>query len=74
MSAKRLFGTNKTAVYIIAIVVIIGAFLLLGGGPRLGGMMHGNGSMSISHLNWAQILISLVIGFLLGLFAGRRKW
>ncbi len=74
MSAKRLFGTNKTAIYIIAIVVIIVAFLLLGGGSWARGMMHGNGSMGISHLNWAQILISLVIGFLLGLLAGRRKW
>jgi hypothetical protein len=74
MSAKRLFGTNSTAIYVIAIVVIIVAFLLLGGGPWVRGMMHGNGSMGMSHLNWAQILISLVIGFLLGLLAGRRKW
>jgi hypothetical protein len=74
MRAKRLFGNNSTAVYIIAIVVIIVAFLLLGGGPWVRGMMHGNGSMSTSHLNWVQILISLVIGFLLGLLAGRRKW
>jgi H+/Cl- antiporter ClcA len=74
MSTKRLFGNHSTAIYIIAIVVIILAFLLLGGGQWLRGMMHGNGSIGISHLNWAQILISLVIGFLLGLLAGRRKW
>ena len=74
MSVRRLFGTNTTATYIIAISVIIVAFLLLGGGPWIRGMMHGRGSMSMSHLNWAQILISLVIGFLLGFIAGRRKW
>jgi len=73
MSARRI-KTNTTATYIIVIVVIIVAFLLLGGGPWVRGMMHGNGSMGISHLNWAQILISLVIGFLLGMLAGRRKW
>jgi hypothetical protein len=74
MSVKSLFVTNITAIYIIAIVVIIVAFLLLGGGgPWVRGMMHGDGSMGISHLNWIQILNSLVIGFLLGLLVGRRK-
>ena len=73
MSARRI-TTNTTALYLIAIVVIIVAFLLLGGGPWLKGIMHGGRSMSMAHLNWIQILISLAIGFLLGLLAGRRKW
>jgi hypothetical protein len=74
MSTRRLFGNSTRAVYIIAIVVIIVAFLLLGGGPWVSGMMHGNRSMGMPNLNWAQIVISLVIGFLLGLLAGKRKW
>ena len=73
MSARRVFGNNTTAIYIIAIVVIIVAFLLLGGGPWAGRMMHGNRSIGMAHLNWIQILISLAIGFLLGLLAGRRS-
>jgi hypothetical protein len=72
MSARRI-TTNTTVLYIIAIVIIIVAFLLLGGGPWLKGIMHGSRSIGMVHLNWAQILISLAIGFLLGMLAG-RKW
>jgi hypothetical protein len=73
MSTGRI-TTNTTALYLIAIVVIIVAFLLLGGGPWLKGMMHGGHSMGMAQLNWAQILISLAIGFLIGLLVGKRKW
>jgi len=65
---------NKNGLYIIALVVIIVAFLLLGGGPWISGMMHGGRSLNMSHLNWAQILISLGVGFLLGLVASGKKW
>jgi H+/Cl- antiporter ClcA len=71
MSTKR----NTTVIYIIiAVVIIIVAFLLLGGGPWMRGMMHGSGSINMAHLNWVQILISLVVGFLLGLVVAKRKW
>ena len=71
MSTRR----NTTIIYIIiAVVIIIVAFILLGGGPWIKGMTHGSGSMSTVHLNWVQILISLVIGFLLGLVVGKKKW
>jgi hypothetical protein len=73
MSSRRI-TTNTTALYLIALVVIIVAFLLLGGGPWIRGMMHGSRSISMAHLNWVQILISLALGFLLGLLVGRRKW
>jgi hypothetical protein len=73
MSTRKMV-TNNTALYLIAIVVIVVAFLLLGGGPWMRGMMHGNGSLGMAHLNWVQIIISLVLGFLLGLAAARRKW
>jgi H+/Cl- antiporter ClcA len=67
--------SNTTLVYIvIAVVIIIVAFLLLGGGPWMKGMMHESGSIGTVHLNWVQILISLVIGFLLGLVVARKKW
>jgi len=74
MSTRRVVTVNRTALYIIAIVVIIGAFLLLGGGTWMTGMMHRSSSMGTVHLNWVQILISLCLGFMLGLLATKRKW
>jgi len=63
---------------VVAIAVIVIAFLLLGGGPWLKGMGHGmghgNGSMTMANLRWGQILISLGLGFLLGWMASKRKW
>jgi hypothetical protein len=73
MSARRI-QTNTTVIYIIVFVVIIVAFLLLGGGPWMKGILHGGRSMRIANLNWAQILVSLGLGFLLGLLVARRKW
>ena len=73
MTSKRI-TTNRTAFFLIALVVIIGAFLLLGGGPWLKGLSHGNRSITMGHLNWIQILISLGLGFILGWVASRRKW
>jgi hypothetical protein len=74
MSTRRFVTANRTVLYIIAIAVIIVAFMLLGGGPWMTGMMHRGRSMGTVQLNWVQILISLGIGFLLGLLASRRKW
>ena len=74
MSTRRFVTPNRTVLYVIAIVIIIVAFLLLGGGPWMTGMMHRGRAMGTMHLNWVQILISLAIGFVLGLLASRRKW
>jgi membrane associated rhomboid family serine protease len=74
MNTRRFVTSNRTAVYLIAIVVIIVAFLLLGGGPWMTGMMHRGRSIGSVHMNWIQIFIGLVIGFLLGLLTSRRKW
>ncbi len=74
MSTSRFVKSNSTALYLVAVVVIIVAFLLLGGGQWMTGMMHNGRSMSTVHLNWVQILISLAIGFVLGLLASKRKW
>jgi hypothetical protein len=70
MSSRR---EIKILYYVIAIVVIIAAFLLLGGGPWIKGLVHGNSSMTMTHLRWGQILISLGLGFLLGWLTFRRK-
>jgi hypothetical protein len=72
MSTRRI-AISQTAIYVIAVVVIIVAFLLLGGGTWLKGSVHG-GNINSVHLNWAQILIGLAIGFVVGLLAGRRRW
>ncbi len=72
MSARRVSFSNQT-VYIILAVVVIAAFFLLGGGPWIKGLSHGNGSMGMNDLKWVQILISLGIGFLLGYLVSRRR-
>ncbi len=66
--------SNRSAVYVIAMLVIIVAFLLLGGAKGITGAMHGGGSLA--NLNWVQILIGLILGFLLGVIVSkrRRKW
>ena len=74
MSKRRIASINTTAIYIIALVAVLVAFLLLGGGQWLKGLSHGSSSMNMANLNWLQIIISLGIGFLLGLLVGRRKW
>jgi hypothetical protein len=73
MTSKRI-TTNRTTFFLIALLVIIVAFLLLGGAPWIRGMMHEGNSMHMANWNWTQILISIGIGFVLGLIAGRRKW
>lgn len=73
MSTKRV-TTNRTVYFVISLLVIIVAFLLLGGGPWVKGMMHEGGSVNMANWNWTHILISIGVGFLLGLAVGRRKW
>jgi hypothetical protein len=73
MFTRRITAKNRTLLYIIGAIVVVIAFLLLSGGPGARGMMHGSRSMGMADWNWVQIIISLVIGFLLGLLAGRRR-
>jgi len=73
MSIRRFSLSDKTIYLIIAAVVIIVAFLLLGGLPWMKGMMHGNRSAGIADWNWVQIIISMFIGFLLGWLFSRKR-
>jgi len=73
MGTRRIATSNTTALYLIAIAVIIVAFLLLGGGPWMRGMIHGNGSMGMASWNWTTILICLGLGFLIGILVNRRR-
>ncbi len=70
----RKFNTSKNFVpYLIALVVIVIAFLLLGGDHWFRGIMHGNHSLNISDWNWVTILISMGVGVLIGILLIRRK-
>jgi H+/Cl- antiporter ClcA len=73
MSTRKNVTMSTSVIYIIALVVIIVAFLLLGGASWMRGMMHENHSMNTMGWNWTHILISLGIGFLLGILVGRRR-
>jgi hypothetical protein len=74
MSTRRITSINTTALYLIMTVIVVLAFLFLGGMAWIRGMMHGSSSMGMSGLHWGQILISLGIGFALGLLVSKRKW
>jgi hypothetical protein len=76
MSSGGNITINKTVLYIIAITAIIAVFLLLGGGPWMNGLMHEGRSVRVTgwNWNWIHILISLGIGFILGIVVARRKW
>jgi hypothetical protein len=71
--SRRVVATSNGTVYIIALVVIVVAFLLLGGWQWMLNLSHGNGSLGMHNWNWATILISGGIGFVLGLLVSRRS-
>lgn len=57
---------NSQVLIIVIVVLVVVVIVLLAGGR--------DWSMRMNHLNWGQILIGLVIGFLIGLLVSRRKW
>ncbi|MBN1250873.1 MAG: hypothetical protein JXA16_01975 [Bacteroidales bacterium] len=57
---------NKTTLVIIAIAVIVLIFFLLDRGHWMHGRMYYG-------INWMHILISLAIGFVIGLLVAKRK-
>ncbi len=74
MSTQKIIKSNSTLTYVIALAAIIVAFMLLGGGPWIKEMMHGSLSINMANWKWAQILISIGIGFLLGIVFTKRRW
>ncbi|MDP2237234.1 MAG: hypothetical protein Q8J88_12445 [Bacteroidales bacterium] len=73
MGTKLFRSNNKTAIYLIAVLVIVIAFFLLDGDTWFKGSMHGHGSSAMNNLQWIQILIGVAVGFVLGLLYARRR-
>ncbi|MBN2756896.1 MAG: hypothetical protein JXR51_06925 [Bacteroidales bacterium] len=69
----RKTSKNQTLVYVIVIAVIVVAFLELEGGNWINGMMHQGRLSFMNHWDWTQIIISIVIGFVIGLFVAKKK-
>jgi len=65
---------NQTTVYLIAIAVIVVAFLLLGGGDWINGTRFHIRNSYMNHWNWTHIIVTLFIGIVIGLFVAKRKW
>ncbi len=59
--------------YLIVFLIIVVAFLLLGGVEWAKGILGGGGLSGTANLQWIQIFIGLGVGFLLGFLAGRRR-
>jgi hypothetical protein len=72
MSTQKIILKNTT-LYFIVFLTLIAAFFMFGGGPWVRGMIHGNRTMGLVNWIWPQILISLGLGFVLGLVVSRRK-
>jgi hypothetical protein len=72
MTTKKV-ATNGAIYLLIALLVIV-VLMLSGAIPWIKGMMHNSTSVNMASWNWLQIFIGLVVGFLLGIMAGRRKW
>jgi len=70
----RITRKNRPLIYVIVIAIIVIAFFLLGGGHWLNGSMHNGRHVNMNNLHWGQIIISLIIGFVAGLFVAKRKW
>ncbi len=74
MASRRFLTNDNTALYLIAVVAIVVAFILLGGVTWMKTVTPASGSINIGHLNWIQILISFGLGIFVGWLVTRRKW
>jgi hypothetical protein len=73
MSIRRPNISSNVLVYIIIALVVVILIMIFGGAHWTRGV-NSRISLGIEHWNWAQILISVGIGFILGWIAFRRKW
>jgi hypothetical protein len=73
MSIRRPNISSNVLVYIIIALVVVILIMIFGGAHCTRGV-NSRISLGIEHWNWAQILISVGIGFILGWIAFRRKW
>ena len=73
MRTRNIRSSNNYVAYIIAFVVIVVAFMLLGGDQWARGLMHSGHSLNISDWDWVTILISLGVGVLIGILLIRRR-
>ncbi|NQU32821.1 MAG: hypothetical protein HQ521_06265 [Bacteroidetes bacterium] len=71
--ARRKTKSRQLILYIIAIVGIVALVVWLSGGRSFNGMMIGNHTFILSGWNWVHILISIAIGFVLGIAFSKRK-
>jgi hypothetical protein len=72
MTTKKI--TTNGAIYLLILLLVVVVFMLSGGVTWIKGMMNTGSSLHMGSLNWLQIFIGLIVGFLLGILAGRRKW
>lgn len=74
MSRTRMYISNKSIIYLIAIVVLVALFALLEGWSGARDMIQRvEQLLGLVNWKWTQIIISLLIGFLLGLGINRRN-
>jgi uncharacterized membrane protein len=71
--AVRKIKSNTLIIYILVAVAVIVLVIWLAGGTTFNGRFHGNHTYISTGWNWIQILISLAIGFVLGILFSRRR-
>jgi H+/Cl- antiporter ClcA len=72
MSVRKSKASNTKLVYIVAAIVVVIAFLLLGGSDWLRGL-NSHRSFSSSSFCWGQIILSLAVGAILGWLVCKRR-
>ncbi|MDY0282451.1 MAG: hypothetical protein RBR35_18035 [Salinivirgaceae bacterium] len=73
MNAKKMKFANKTLIYVVIILVVAALLIWFYNDPSTHRMVPWNHSFIGVSWNWTQILISLGIGFLLGVLFSKRK-
>jgi len=70
-------GTRRIATRIIALLFFIAFAVIMGACDTWEGKIQGSNSIAMANWNWAQILISLglgiLLGFVLGLAVSKKK-